>query len=98
MPPRRPTDCFAASKHGQYTAARSTRRSYAMRNLSRRFAAGTLIAFTVYVAAAFAQKQATIFVTVIAPASGPVSGLTAKDFVVQGGKATVKDAVVATEP
>jgi len=69
-----------------------------MCNLSRRFVAGTLIAFFVFVAVAFAQKQTIVFVTVIAPASGPVADLKAKDFVVSGGKGEVKDAVRATEP
>ena len=69
-----------------------------MRKLSRRVTAATLTALMVCGAVVFAQKQATIFVTVVAPAAGPVSGLQAKDFVVQGGKADVKAAVVASEP
>jgi len=69
-----------------------------MRKLNRRFSAGTVATLIVSGAVLFAQKQATIFVTVVAPSSGPVAGLTAKDFVVQGGKAEVKDVVHADEP
>jgi hypothetical protein len=47
---------------------------------------------------AFAQKQATLFVTVVAPATGPVADLKPKDFIANGGKLEVKDAARATEP
>jgi hypothetical protein len=57
-----------------------------------------LTALTTLGTVAFAQKQTTVFVTVVAPASGPVADLKPKDFVVQGGKAEVKDVVRADEP
>src|SRR5690349_1388374 len=99
MPPRRPNDCFAASKHGQYTAAlfRSagdqacSMRSYAMRKVNRLVTTGTLTALMTCGTVAFAQKQATIFVTVVAPVTAPVAGLKAGDFVANGGKLEVKD-------
>ena len=70
-----------------------------MRNVNRRATVGIfLAAVMVSGALASAQKQATLFVTVIAPAAGPAANLMAKDFVVSGGKAEVKDAVRATEP
>jgi hypothetical protein len=69
-----------------------------MRKLSRPFVGGTLAAVMVMGAVAAAQKQATLFVTVVAPSSGPLTNLTAKDFVVQGGKAEISDAERATEP
>jgi hypothetical protein len=69
-----------------------------MRKLSWRFTAGILTALTALGTVAYAQKQATIFVTVVAPGTGPLGNLTAKDFKAEGGKAEIKDAVRADEP
>lgn len=44
------------------------------------------------------DSAVTMFVTVLAPASGPITQLTAKDFTIAGGKARVTDAVAATQP
>jgi hypothetical protein len=62
------------------------------------FTAGTLTALMTCGAIAFAQKQTTIFVTVVAPATAPVADLKPKDFIANGGKLEVKDAVRASEP
>ena len=64
----------------------------------RWFTAWMLTALTTFGTLAYAQKQTIAFVTVVAPASGPVADLKPKDFVVQGGKAEVKDVVRADEP
>ena len=69
-----------------------------MRKLNWRFTAGILTALTALGTVAYAQKQATIFVTVVAPGTGPLGNLTAKDFKAEGGKAEIKDAVRADEP
>lgn len=69
-----------------------------MRNRNRHFTGWILIALITAGTTALAQKQTQTFVTVVAPASGALTNLTAKDFVVQGGKAEVSDAERATEP
>lgn len=63
-----------------------------------RVAAWLVLVLTASGGVLFAQKQATLFVTVVAPPSGSLTNLGPKDFVVQGGNAEVKDAVHATEP
>jgi hypothetical protein len=60
----------------------------------RRFTAAILTGLLGFGAVVFAQKQATMLVTVVATESGPVTNLTAKDF--KGAQVT--DAVRATEP
>jgi hypothetical protein len=69
-----------------------------MRNRNRHFTGWILIALITTGTIALAQKQTQTFVTVVAPYSGALTNLTAKDFVVQGGKAEVSDAQRATEP
>jgi hypothetical protein len=58
------------------------------------------VALTIFVfgAVAYAEQQTTVFVSVAAPATGPMADLKAKDFVAKGGGANVTDAVHATEP
>ena len=68
-----------------------------MRKLNARPTVWLLTALAISGTVAFAQKQTTIFVTVMAPATGPVSGLKPNDFVVQGAKVEVKDVVRADE-
>jgi hypothetical protein len=69
-----------------------------MRNRNRHVTGWILIALITTGTIALAQKQTQTFVTVVAPSSGPLTNLTAKDFVVQGGKAEISDAERATEP
>jgi hypothetical protein len=68
-----------------------------MRKLIRRVTVGTLTALMTCGAIVYAQKQATLFVTVVS-APGALGDLKAKDFTANGGKLQIKDAVRATEP
>lgn len=67
-----------------------------MRKPDRRAIGLMLATLIVSGVVALAQKQTTMFVTVVAPASGPLASLTAKDFVAKGGE--IANAVRATEP
>lgn len=69
-----------------------------MCKLSRRYTVWIFAALTMAGTVAFAQKPPTVFVTVVAPATGPMADLTAKDFVAKGGRAEVADAVRTTAP
>ena len=66
-----------------------------MRKLNRPIV-WTLAAVTIAGAVASAQKRTTVFVTVVAPPSGALATLNAKDFVARGGE--IANAVHADEP
>lgn len=67
-----------------------------MRKLNGSLIGSVLTAIVLLGVVGFAQKQTTLFVTVVAPSSGPLASLSAKDFVAKG--AEVANAVRATEP
>lgn len=68
-----------------------------MRKLSSS-TAWILTVLTTFGTVLFAQKQTTVFVTVVAPSTGPIADLKPKDIVSAGGKIEVKDVVRADEP